>query len=239
MPTPRALPEPAPAEAADDAPAAAQTPAPSAWLAELAALFADRRAAFNTLDQRTGDGDLGTNLAGGMAAAVRRARAAEPTLADDLTAVAGAFLDDVGGSSGPLFGLLFQQLAGALTVPGEATEAARLAAGLRAGLAAVSRVGGAQPGDRTLLDALHPAAFDGDAPRGHLDEAAVAAALAGAAATRDLVARRGRASYLGERVLGTPDPGAVALAGVLLALLERHDGEPKPALRADLEELTR
>ncbi|WP_425336806.1 DAK2 domain-containing protein [Streptomyces profundus] len=211
----------------------------SAWLDELARLFQERRAAFNALDQRTGDGDLGTNLAGGTATAALRARTPEPALADDLAAVAGAFLDDVGGSSGPLFGLLFQRIATALTAPGEGAESERLAEGLRAGLDAVSRVGGAEPGDRTLLDALHPAAFDGGAPRARFDEAAVRAALAGAAATRDLVARRGRASYLGERVLGFPDPGAVALAAVLLALLERHDGVTRPALQAELAELTR
>lgn len=189
---------------------------PSPWLAGLAATFESRRSALNALDQRAGDGDIGTNLDNGLRAALRRAPGADADLDADLTAVAGAFLDDVGGSSGPLFGLVLSELA---AVADDADLPTALARGLRAGQEAVTRVGGAVPGDRTLLDALAPAAATGT-----LDRAAVDAAIEGARATADLVGKRGRASYLGDRALGVPDPGAVAVAILLAALLERLDG---------------
>lgn len=204
--------------------------APSAWLAGLAATFADRRTGLNALDQRAGDGDLGTNLDHGLRAAVRRAPGPDADLVADLQAVAGAFLDEVGGSSGPLFGLVFSEAATAIADSDDLPTA--LVRGLRAGQEAVTRVGGAVPGDRTLLDALAPAVAGGT-----LDRDAVLAAVAGARDTAQLVGKRGRASYLGERALGVPDPGAVAVAVVLVALLERLGGGPDDALRADLDGL--
>jgi len=229
LPSPRPLGEAVRADEEGSAPAGAE---PSAWLATLAATFETRRPALNALDQRAGDGDIGTNLDHGLQAALRRAAGPDADLAADLAAVAGAFLDDVGGSSGPLFGLVFQEVAAAVAQAADADLPSALVTGLRAGQEAVTRVGGAVPGDRTLLDALAPAAA-GDV----LDEAAVRAGVDGARATSELVARRGRASYLGERALGFPDPGAVAVAVLLAALLERITGSTDADLQAALDAL--
>ncbi|SDC03154.1 dihydroxyacetone kinase subunit DhaK [Nocardioides lianchengensis] len=228
LPSPRELGTGVTAAAEDPAPATGGEPSP--WLAGLAATFEARRPGLNALDQRAGDGDIGTNLDNGLQAAVRRAPGPEADLAADLAAVAGAFLDDVGGSSGPLFGLVFQAVAAA--VEGADDPSAALVTGLREGQEAVTRVGGAVPGDRTLLDALAPAVAGQ-----RLDREAVAAAVAGARETARLVARRGRASYLGDRALGVADPGAVAVALLLSALLEHLDGSVDDDLRTDLDEL--
>src|SRR5690606_15390027 len=163
-------------------------------------------------------GDFGTNLAEGMDG-VWDALAALPegyTADAPVAAAAGVFLDDVGGTSGPLFGLLFQEMAAALA--GESRPGVpELAAGASAGAAAVQRVGEAQPGDKTMVDALKPAAdaltLGPDGTSGHAAlQAAAVAAHRGAQATADLRARRGRASYTGARAEGVPDPGALAVS---------------------------
>ncbi|WP_139980443.1 dihydroxyacetone kinase subunit DhaK [Nocardioides litoris] len=238
LPTPRPV-DDAPAAYADgDGDAREGAPEdrePSVWLAGLAATFDARRADLNALDQRAGDGDIGTNVVNGMQAALRRAPGPDADLAADLAAVAGAFLDDVGGSSGPLLGLVFAEVAGAAEGTADGDLPTALAAGLRAGQDAVSRVGGAVPGDRTLLDALAPAVA-GDPPR-PLDRDSVVAAIDGARATAGLVATRGRASYLGERALGAPDPGAVVVAIILAAIVGRGLGTPDAGVGDDLDDL--
>ncbi|MBT3072881.1 DAK2 domain-containing protein [Streptomyces bacillaris] len=163
--------------------------------------------ALTALDQISGDGDFGDNLRDGLDR-VGAALAAGP--ADPPFAVAAAvFLDEVGGTSGPLLGLLFQELARAHAAhPEDGHEAWRT--GIREGLAAIQRVGEAEPGDRTLVDALDPAREALESGKGPGDVAE--AALAGARATAELRARRGRASYVGERALGSPDPGALGVA---------------------------
>lgn len=163
--------------------------------------------ALTTLDQISGDGDFGDNLREGLdqVAAALADRPAEPPFA----VAATVFLDEVGGTSGPLMGLLFQELARAHAAhPDDDQEAWRT--GVREGLAAIQRVGEAEPGDRTLVDTLAPArnALEAGAdPRGVAE-----AALEGARATAALRARRGRASYVGERAVGSPDPGALGIA---------------------------
>ncbi|GGX73236.1 DAK2 domain-containing protein [Streptomyces minutiscleroticus] len=162
--------------------------------------------ALTALDQLSGDGDFGDNLREGLDG-VEAGLDARPGEAPFAVA-AGVFLDEVGGTSGPLIGLLFQEVGRALAAHGDGREG--WAAGVREGLAAIQRVGEAEPGDRTMVDALAPArdALDGGA--GFAD--AARAALAGARATADIRARRGRASYVGERALGAPDPGATGVA---------------------------
>lgn len=184
------------------------------FLTALGRLVSAAKPELTRLDQVTGDGDFGDNLDGGTRTALA-SRVAEDEPQPGLRAVEQAFLDHVGGSSGPLYGLLFQNLRTALT-EGSGVDAVR--AGLRSALEAVQRVGGARPGDRTMADTLHAAAnSSGDAAD------LLRAAVEGAAATADLLPRRGRASYLGERALGTPDPGAVGVAIVLAALVEVID----------------
>ena len=156
-------------------------------------------------DQHSGDGDFGDNLRGGVAIAVRRLEGASES---PLSVLGEVFLDDVGGTSGPLLGLLFTEVAVAVADGPESAEA--WAHGLGAGLAAIMRVGEAAIGDRTMVDALSPA-VDSLSATGDFIAAADAAAE-GSRATASMRARMGRASYLGERAKGEPDPGAAGVA---------------------------
>ncbi|MCE0765219.1 DAK2 domain-containing protein [Pseudonocardia kujensis] len=166
----------------------------------------DAHAELTELDQRSGDGDFGDNLRGGLRDAVLRFEKGDGGVSA-FGALGEVFLDEVGGTSGPLLGLLFTEIAHALD--GTGTDAvAAFGEGAKAGLAAIQRVGEAQVGDRTLVDALAPAVEA--VPQGFA--AAARAAQEGADRTADLRARRGRASYVGERVKGEPDPGAVGIA---------------------------
>lgn len=191
------------------------------WLRRFATSVAATEAELTAFDQQVGDGDFGANLRTGAACAVAaldRLPAGPHPASVPLRAAATAFLDEVGGTSGPLFGLVLQELAAAA---GPGLTAATLASGVTGGLAAVQRVGEAQPGDKTLVDALDPAAraLRGLDPGVRPDEAlavAAGAAFAGVRSTMSLRARRGRASYLGERAAGVPDPGALGV-GVLFA----------------------
>ncbi|WP_432012320.1 dihydroxyacetone kinase subunit DhaL [Streptomyces cucumeris] len=197
----------------------------AAWLTSFAASVRSVEPELTALDQQAGDGDFGANLATGMDG-VRRALDALTAVprsdgdgpAAPLAAAARVFLDDVGGTSGPLFGLLFQELADALYDASPALPAtAALATGTAAGVAAIQRVGEADVGDKTMVDALVPAAKalaecppTAD-PAAALHLAAVAAHR-GALSTSGLRARRGRASYTGDHSRGVPDPGALAVA---------------------------
>jgi dihydroxyacetone kinase-like protein len=185
------------------------------WMRRFAASALATEAELTALDQRVGDGDFGTNLSAGVGAALRRAQA-DPATAT-IEHFAGAFLDEVGGTSGPLFGLLLQAMAAAVREGGWTVVA--LSDGVGDGLAAIRRVGGAAPGDKTLVDALHPAATsltDTAADPAHTPGSALAAAAeagwTGVHRTAGLRARMGRSSYLGDRATGVPDPGAVGVA---------------------------
>ncbi|ANY09036.1 DAK2 domain-containing protein [Pseudonocardia sp. HH130630-07] len=162
----------------------------------------DGHGALTALDQHSGDGDFGDNLRGGLRAALARLGAGDAPF----EALGTVFLDEVGGTSGPLLGLLFTEIARALDAGDD--PVADLGAGARAGLAAIQRVGEAQVGDRTLVDALAPAV---EAAPGGL-AAAARAAIDGAQHTATLRARMGRASYVGDRAVGERDPGAVGVA---------------------------
>jgi len=192
------------------------------WLRRFAGSVTATEPELTELDQQAGDGDFGVNLRSGVSCAMRAmARLPRGTLpaARPLQAAASAFLDEVGGTSGPLFGLVLYHLADAAVHPELTTP--DLARGATAGLAAVQRVGEAVPGDKTLVDALAPAALAlqlcaADTPVDRALLKAADAAFTGVRSTRALCARRGRASYLGERASGIPDPGAVGV-GLLFA----------------------
>lgn len=196
----------------------------SPWLQDVADQTERLRDRFNALDQAAGDGDFGDNLASGVSYAARRGEADDDLVAD-LGHLASAFLDDVGGSSGPLLGLVFGGIASrAEDARGDGLAAAVLA-GLGDALTAVQRAGGAQRGDRTLVDAL--AAVVDDAERRGveaLDEVSVQAAVEAAASTADMIPGRGRAAYVGERAIGHPDAGAVAIAWLCVTLLRAVTG---------------
>jgi dihydroxyacetone kinase len=205
-----------------------QTPSGRAlWEAILAATAALTAAEprLTDMDQAVGDGDLGISLARG-AQAVQAGLSSYPL--DDPAATLHALgltcSGRSGGTSGPLYAVFFLRAARRLAA-GAPADPRTWAAAFRAGCEGIMELGGARPGDRTMLDALVPASealqagLDaGLEPLAALREAA-RAARAGAKATALLSARRGRSSYLGERVLGCPDPGAVAVAIWLRALI--------------------
>jgi dihydroxyacetone kinase len=184
------------------------------------------------LDRITGDGDLGTGMSR-AAGAVQEAVRSYPL--DDIAATLKALGDTLGralgGSSGPLYGVFFLRCGSVLEHSG-ATNLAGWGNALDQGCRAISELGGAKPGDRTMLDALDPfvrtlKAGAGKAPREAI-LAAVEAAEHGVDATAQMRPRLGRSSYLGDRVLGYPDPGAKAVAIWLRAawesLLTTHAG---------------
>ncbi|MFS8197556.1 dihydroxyacetone kinase subunit DhaL [Streptomyces sp. CWNU-52B] len=181
--------------------------------------------ALTTLDQHSGDGDFGDNLRDGLdrVRAALDARPAEPAFG----VAADVFLDEVGGTSGPLIGLLFQEIARGLAAHTDDLDGWRT--GVREGLAAIQRVGEAETGDRTMVDALAPAR---DAlETGGSFGAAADAALTGARDTANLRARRGRASYVGDRALGAPDPGAMGVALLFWSLAHAAgEGDTGPDL---------
>ena len=198
------------------------------WLRRFRALVVQNQELLTELDSAIGDADHGSNMARGMNAVVEKLHGESSETVDALFKDVGMTLvSSVGGASGPLYGTFFLRFgvtAGAVTE----LDGAALSAALDAGLGGVIARGKAEPGDKTMLDALGPAleAFDAAlAEGGDVSASAAAAATAAAAgrdATLDLVARKGRASYLGDRSAGHLDPGATstaylfeALAGVL------------------------
>ena len=169
------------------------------------------------LDRITGDGDLGTSMER-AARAVQAAIASYPLNhpAAMLKALANTLRRELGGSSGPLYGILFLRCGTVLDSKG-ITAATDWAEAISQGCRAIEELGGARPGDRTMLDALVPfaTALQRDAVAKPVREAltsAVEAAERGAEATANMKPRLGRSSYLGDRVLGHPDPGAKAAA---------------------------
>lgn len=187
-----------------------------------AAVVAEHRAELVELDRAIGDGDHGENLNRGFAAIVAALDAATPeTPGAVLKLAATTLISKVGGAAGPLYGTAFLRASTAIGTAGElGTEA--VATGLRAALEGVQARGKAVEGDKTMVDALLPAvaAAEEAAGVGGADVAVVLTAAADAAAkgaesTVDLVARKGRASYLGERSAGHEDPGARSTALLL------------------------
>ncbi|MBP2436861.1 dihydroxyacetone kinase subunit DhaL [Microbacterium amylolyticum] len=187
------------------------------WLTRFRDAVTEQREWLTELDSAIGDADHGANMARGMGAAVEKVVQAAPEKVDALLKTTGmALVSSVGGASGPLYGTFFLR-AGASAGPVSELDGPALAAALRAGLGGVVDRGKAEPGDKTLIDALLPAvdAFEVGLASGDEELAASArraadAAAAGRDATLDLVARKGRASYLGERSVGHLDPGAAS-----------------------------
>lgn len=195
-----------------------------AWMRGSAAVVAEHRVELITLDRDIGDGDHGENLDRGFSAIVPKLdeQPADATPADILKLAATTLISTVGGASGPLYGtaLLKASIAVAGRPDLDADAVVSLLTAARDGI--VLR-GKAQVGDKTMVDAWTPAvdaaaaaAGAGESPAAVL-VAAAQAARDGAAATEPLVARKGRASYLGERAVGHRDPGAQSTAYLLQA----------------------
>lgn len=188
-----------------------------ARLAALATRMAAERDALCALDGAVGDGDHGIAMEQGMKAAAEAAAAVEGSLQEICNAAAKGFLNAVGASSGPLYATGFLRMGKALGAVGAVAEGefARLAIpAMRDGI--VHR-GKAAPGMKTMLDAWHPAAEC--ALAGGTAAEIVAAAEAGAEATKGMVAGLGRAERLGDRVLGHMDPGAASAVIVVAGLV--------------------
>jgi dihydroxyacetone kinase-like protein len=193
--------------------AALDTDALEAWVREYARAVTEHREELTELDSAIGDADHGTNMHRGMTAAVAALDAIPPAdAAALLKTVAMTMISKVGGTSGPLYGTFFLRMSGAL----DDGSPAAFAAAFRAGVEGVVARGKAELEDKTMVDALLPAA---DALTEAVDagqelDAALRAAADAAAKGRDsvtpLVARKGRASYLGERSAGHVDPGAAS-----------------------------
>lgn len=184
-----------------------------AWLADFAAVVHENADLLTDLDRQIGDADHGANMDRGMQA-VAALSADDFADAPALLKKAGMTLvSTVGGASGPLYGTFFLRLAAAL--PAEGADPVAFGLALRAGLDGVLARGKASVGDKTMVDALSPAvdAYEATVSDEAAEalEAAARAAAEGRDATIPLVARKGRASYLGDRSAGHQDPGATSL----------------------------
>jgi len=188
----------------------------------LAERIIENKAYLSEIDGKIGDGDHGVNMAKGFGLAAERLRGKDVSLAEGLDTLGTVLLTEIGGSMGPLYGVMFNEFAEKLE--GIENIAAIFSTMLHAGLEGIQSIGSAKLGDKTLLDTLIPAinAFDEANGKGQsfaesLD-ALSAAAETGRDSTLNLVAKIGRASRLGERSLGVLDAGATSCALILTDL---------------------
>jgi dihydroxyacetone kinase-like protein len=197
----------------------------TAWMGEIAAAVRAERDHLTQLDAAIGDGDHGINMNRGFDAVTKALAVQDNGVVPGklLTIVGKTLVSTVGGASGPLWGTAFRRAGRALGDEPDFDGPALLGA-LDAALAGIVELGAAAPQDKTMVDALAPAV---DALRQSLDAGqpvdvglanAARAAEEGARATIPLQARKGRASYLGERSIGHQDPGATSAALVVRAL---------------------
>jgi len=197
-----------------------------AWVRASAAVIDENAAALTRLDAAIGDGDHGTNMNRGFKAVLQRLDGLEAAdFGSVFKAVGMALIGKVGGASGPLYGSFYLAVGKGLGEV-EAVEDGALATALRAGYEGVVARGKAQLEDKTMLDAWHPAleamdtALAGGSDLGQALDQAERAAEAGMKATIPLVARKGRASYLGERSRDHQDPGATSTHLLVKALAD-------------------
>jgi phosphoenolpyruvate---glycerone phosphotransferase subunit DhaL len=196
------------------------------WVRASAAVIEENAAALTRLDAAIGDGDHGTNMHRGFKAVLQRLDGLEAAdFGSVFKAVGMALIGKVGGASGPLYGSFYLAVGKGLGEAEEVDDGA-LAAALRAGYEGVVARGKAQLEDKTMLDAWHPAlealdaALAGGSELGQALDEAEQAAEAGMKATIPLVARKGRASYLGERSRDHQDPGATSTHLLVKALAD-------------------
>lgn len=189
------------------------------WLTAAATSVSREAARLTDLDSAIGDADHGTNMQRGFAAVAEALEKEPPGSPGAALILAGRqLISKVGGASGPLYGTLLRR-AGKALGDAEQITPQQLADALRAGVDAVAQLGGAAAGDKTMLDALLPAVEALGGGTGSFAAAGVAAEK-GALATVPMLARKGRASYLGERSVGHQDPGATSSALIIGALVE-------------------
>jgi dihydroxyacetone kinase-like protein len=195
------------------------------WIDGAARVLSEQRAYLTELDSAIGDADHAVNMERGFLAAAEKVAALPPgaTPGTILRTAGQAVMSSIGGSSGPLWGMAFRR-AGQQAGDAPSLDGHALAAMLEQFVQAIRQLGKAEVGDKTMLDALAPAAetlrarVDDGASLSDALAAACEAAEAGAQATTQLRARKGRASYLGERSIGHQDPGATSAVYILRAL---------------------
>ncbi|MDR1096049.1 MAG: dihydroxyacetone kinase subunit L [Spirochaetaceae bacterium] len=194
------------------------------WLKRLAAVYTEQKDFLSKLDSDIGDGDHGVNMARGFTAVVAAIEAAPPAdIGAAFKTVSTSLIKTVGGASGPLYGTFFLRCAIAVAGKTEVNLAVWTEA-VEKGIQGIEQLGKAQKDDKTMLDAWIPAlvALKTGSGKGLKDalNAAAAAAEEGVKATVPLQARKGRASYLGERSIGHQDPGATSTSLLLRAAAE-------------------
>jgi dihydroxyacetone kinase-like protein len=197
------------------------------WIQKFAAEVEANKEYLTQLDAAVGDADHGINMQRGMSAVIAKVdtQAGEQDVGALLKTVGMTLVSTVGGAGGPLYGTLFLQMGTAAAGKSELSPS-DWAAALEAGIAGVQARGKAEPGDKTMIDALLPgrdalkAALDGGATFADALRQSAAAAEQGMRDTIPLVARKGRASYLGERSAGHQDPGATSSHLLLEAAAE-------------------
>jgi dihydroxyacetone kinase-like protein len=199
------------------------TAALTGWISEFARLIAAERDELTRLDSAIGDADHGSNMDRGMTAVLATLDAGDAgTPAALLKRTGMTLVSKVGGASGPLYGTAFLRMAAAVGDAGT-VDPQGFATMLRAALDGVVARGKATAGDKTMYDALAPAvdalddALAAGKPFAEALRAAVSAAEQGRDATTPMIARKGRASYLGERSAGHQDPGATSVTLLLTA----------------------
>jgi phosphoenolpyruvate---glycerone phosphotransferase subunit DhaL len=202
-----------------------------AWVKAYASTIAENKEHLTKLDSAIGDADHGINMNRGMSAALAKLDGLEGGDVGALLKTVGMTLvSTIGGAGGPLYGTLFLQM-GTATAGKSELEPDDWRAALEAGLAGVQMRGKAEPGDKTMVDALIPAkdafsaAVAGGATFGEALRRSAEAAEEGMKATIPLVARKGRASYLGERSAGHQDPGATSTYLLLKTAADSWDGD--------------
>ncbi|MDR2772210.1 MAG: dihydroxyacetone kinase subunit L [Elusimicrobiota bacterium] len=188
------------------------------FISSLQAVYSEKKLYLSELDSAIGDGDHGVNMARGFDAVVANWKANPPSNCEDaFKSISASLIKTVGGASGPLYGTMFRKMSLAV---GKKTEFGldEWIDGISKGIDGIMLIGKAQKGDKTMIDAWIPALEalktaqnDRKTFAEALRECAVAAKN-GAEATIPLIAKKGRASYLGERSIGHQDPGATSSA---------------------------
>jgi dihydroxyacetone kinase-like protein len=203
---------------------AIDTAALAKWVGEFARIVVANKDMLSDLDSSTGDADHGSNMERGMAAVSALLQNDEPLGAptEFLKTVGMTIVSKVGGSSGALYGTIFLRMARSAG-SGAALDGPGFAKALRAGLEGVVDRGKVKAGDKTMFDALAPAAdaLEGALAKGARFADAIHLALAAAEAGRDatirMAARKGKSSYLGEKSVGNQDPGATSVTMLIAA----------------------
>jgi len=202
-----------------------QNSAGKAILLGMVRAIQENKAFLSEVDGLIGDGDHGMNMAKGFTVFERRVRDENISFSEGLDRLGNILFSEIGGSMGPIYGTLFMDMADAAEDAAE-IDLPRFSKMLRAGLDGLCTIVEARVGDKTLIDALSPAAdaLDRAAGSGESFSAALSemkeAALAGRDSTRDMTAKFGRSSRLGERSRGVLDAGAVSCCIILCAMAD-------------------